>query len=89
MKMRCIWAVFLLLTLMAPIAVAKVVDQSPAGFTCQVVIDYPVDPDRLWQALTVEVDQWWNQDHTWSGDAGNLFLDGEGRDGDFEFCRGR
>ncbi len=36
----------------ASIAVANVVDQSPAGFTCQVVIDYPVDPDRLWQALT-------------------------------------
>lgn len=73
--MRLVMTVLLMLT--SVVATAEVVDKAPAGFTSRSVHMTAAAPDQVWKALTVDIGQWWNKDHTWSGDAGNLFLDGE------------
>jgi len=77
MLIRALLLVLVLTMVLIPATSAEVVDQTPAGFTCRLLIDIPAAPDEVWRALTDDIDQWWNPDHTWSGDAGNLSLDAE------------
>ena len=65
---------FLFATVFAFPARAEVTDSTPAGFTSRNAHQIAATPDRVWAAFG-EIGQWWNKDHTWSGDAGNLFLD--------------
>jgi hypothetical protein len=65
------------LLLLSSVSVAEVVDQAPGGFTSRSVHVVAASPDQVWVGLTDEIGQWWNPDHTWSGDAANLFLDGK------------
>jgi uncharacterized protein YndB with AHSA1/START domain len=55
---------------------AEVKSASSDGFV--VVHSRRVDaaPERVYAALPA-IDRWWNSDHTWSGDAGNLSLKAE------------
>ncbi len=54
---------------------AEVVVSAAGGFIIehQRVIGAP--PARVYAAIVDEVAAWWNADHTWSGDAGNLSID--------------
>jgi len=68
------WVPALAVLLGAP-AAADVLDAAPAGFTVmhERVIDAP--RARVWTAAVLEVGDWWNPDHTVSGDAARLAID--------------
>lgn len=55
-------------------ASADVVDASPAGFLVRTVVTIDASPDRAFLALVEDVGSWWDSAHTFSGDAGNLWL---------------
>lgn len=55
-------------------ALAKVVDLSDRGFLVRQEAQVPVSPEEAWLVL-LKPAQWWNSEHTWSGDAANLSID--------------
>jgi uncharacterized protein YndB with AHSA1/START domain len=62
------------LTLIPAVTRAEVVDRGPNGFTVNTVVTIASSPDRAFLALTEDIGEWWDPMHTWSGDAGNLWL---------------
>lgn len=71
---RSFLAVFICLLPSVP-APAEVLDSSDGGFTVRTVQSVAAASSRVYEALTAEIGQWWDADHTWSGDAGNLYLE--------------
>ena len=68
-------SLFVTLLLLAPaVAGAEVTDRAPGGFTSKTVATIKASPDRVFLALVEEVGRWWNAAHTWSGNAGNLWM---------------
>jgi hypothetical protein len=62
------------LVLLAPAAAhAEIVNSSPAGFTTSTAITVAAAPDAAY-ATVVNVKQWWDKAHTYSGDSKNLSL---------------
>jgi hypothetical protein len=62
------------LALLAPAAAAAdVVNTSPTGFTIRTVITIPGTPAAAY-ASVVDVKQWWEKSHTYSGDSKNLSI---------------
>ncbi|WP_379546248.1 SRPBCC family protein [Qipengyuania sp. DSG2-2] len=61
------------LILSAP-AAAEVIDQSDDGFVTQDGATVNASPQAVWLAL-ISPGEWWNDAHTWSGDAGNMTLE--------------
>lgn len=61
--------------LSAPVC-AEVVSSSESGFVSRVTVDVPVAPDEAWKALIAPA-TWWSKEHTYSGDAANLYLDAQ------------
>ncbi|MDX1555778.1 MAG: SRPBCC domain-containing protein [Xanthomonadales bacterium] len=57
-----------------PALAAEVKAVSANGFTVQHSIATPASPDDAFQAMT-RIGQWWNPDHSWSGQAENLYMD--------------
>jgi uncharacterized protein YndB with AHSA1/START domain len=55
-------------------ASAEVTGQNQNGFATGGTISIAAAPDRVWEAL-VKPARWWNQEHSWSGNAENLSLD--------------
>jgi hypothetical protein len=53
----------------------EVIDSGPNGFS--LVNELTIDASRaeVWQAAVDHVGQWWSNDHTISGDAGNMSID--------------
>lgn len=64
----------LLLALAQP-ALAELSAVGIGGFTTSHSAEVAAAPDAAWQALVDDVSLWWNGDHSWSGDAGNLYID--------------
>jgi len=62
------------LALAAQPAAAEVVAQSEAGFVTRAAVTVKADPAAAWLAL-VAPNQWWNGEHTYSGDPTNLYID--------------
>ena len=60
----------------APAAIAKVVDQSEAGFTVAHTAQVAATPADVWKMLRMP-QNWWSKDHSWSGDAANFWLDSQ------------
>ena len=56
----------------APLS-AKVADTSDNGFVTQDVAEVAATPLETWLAL-IKPGDWWNDAHTWSGDAANMTL---------------
>lgn len=54
---------------------AELRDAGPGGFTTYHVADFAVPPAELYRVLVDEVSQWWDSDHSWSGDAANLYIE--------------
>ena len=73
--MKCAIAGFLFLAVRV---FGEVVDVDEGGFVSEHVIDIDATPARVFDALTDEIDRWWDPAHTYSGDAYNIQLD--------EFC---
>lgn len=55
-------------------AAAKVAAVAPNGFVVRHLVEVPATPDETW-AMLLKPAEWWDSDHTWSGDAANLSLD--------------
>ena len=60
----------------APVASAKVVDQSEAGFSVAHTAQVAATPADVWKMLRMP-QSWWSKDHSWSGDAANFWLDSQ------------
>lgn len=56
----------------APLA-AEVVSQGPAAFDVSNRVRIAADPDAVYRALIMP-NRWWSSDHSWSGDAKNMYL---------------
>jgi uncharacterized protein YndB with AHSA1/START domain len=55
-------------------ASADIVEQTAVGFTVRTRVPIAASPDRVFLALVQDVGEWWDDAHTVSGDAGNLWL---------------
>ena len=53
---------------------AEVTALDDAGFVSRNEVTVPTAPAAVWQEL-VAINRWWSGDHTYSGDAANLYLD--------------
>ena len=53
---------------------AAVSEVTPAGFLVSVREEVPAGPQAAWDTL-VQVNRWWNGQHSYSGDASNLSLE--------------
>lgn len=64
----------LLFLLLPFFANAEVIHQSPQGFTITIEKTVNVSAEKAYQQF-LKVDQWWNSEHTWFGDAKNLYIE--------------
>lgn len=55
---------------------AEVAASSEAGFLIELAADSTATPTEVWQTLIAPA-RWWNAEHTYSGDAANLYLDAQ------------
>lgn len=53
---------------------AEVTAIHDTGFSIKHTISVENDPDAVYQAMT-RIGQWWNPDHSWTGQPGNLYMD--------------
>jgi hypothetical protein len=63
------------LLLMALPLEAEIVESGEHGFTVSHSITVEVEPFVVYRTMTSHIDQWWNPDHSWSGDAANLHME--------------
>jgi hypothetical protein len=56
-------------------AFSEVADSSLNGFTVKTSIAIQASPDEVYRRLVHNVGDWWNPQHTFSGDARNLTID--------------
>lgn len=63
--------------LTAPSALAEVKTADASGFDLESSVTVPVTPAEAYAAAT-RVGEWWSSDHTYSGDAANMMIDGRG-----------
>lgn len=56
-------------------AAAEVMDAAAGGFTTSNEATIDASRDAVWNAATLEIDQWWSSDHTISGEASRLRID--------------
>ena len=56
------------------VATAEVVSSAPDHFTLALEAETELNPDEVWARL-IEPKDWWQSDHSYSGDAANLSLD--------------
>ena len=59
-----------------PAARAEVTSQSDAGFVIKLAADTPASKEDAWKAL-IAPGKWWSSDHTYSGNAANLYIDAQ------------
>ena len=63
------------LALAPRLALSDVVDSSAAGFTVKTTVQIQAAPAEVYRKLVFNVGDWWNPQHTFSGDAHNLSID--------------
>lgn len=56
-------------------AAPAAVQVAPNGFVVHIETPIDASPAKAWKALVGEVGQWWNPEHTYSGDGRNLLID--------------
>jgi len=66
-------AVFILV-LVPNWAKAEVVDSSSGGFTTKTTLSIQASPDTVYRAV-IHVEDWWNSQHTFSGNSHNLSIE--------------
>jgi len=64
----------LLLALPSVVSAAEVVDAGANGFTVKISVDIGGTPSEVFRQI-LNIGDWWNPDHTYSGDAHNLSLE--------------
>lgn len=55
-------------------AIAKVTEVSDRGFVIRHFAEVPATPEAVW-AMLGKPSEWWDAEHTWSGDSANLSLE--------------
>ncbi|MCB2058741.1 MAG: SRPBCC family protein, partial [Novosphingobium sp.] len=55
---------------------AEVTDQFDNGFAIALSAETTAGKSDAWKMLTAPA-QWWSSEHTWSGDAANLYIDSQ------------
>ncbi len=65
---------FAALSMETPV-LAEVIDSSATGFLVGSSVIINSTPSKVYKTIVGEVGNWWNADHTYSGDARNLSLD--------------
>jgi len=63
-----------LLTLYSLSAAAELTHSGDNSFTVTHSITTEADPFVVYRTMTSHIDQWWSADHSWSGDASNLYM---------------
>ncbi len=53
---------------------AEVTDKTANGFIVKVVLQVAAPPDTIYTSLVRDIGQWWDQAHTYSGDAKNMSI---------------
>lgn len=53
---------------------AEVTHLGEHEFTVNHAIEIKASPFVVYRTMTAHIDQWWNADHSWSGDAANLYV---------------
>jgi uncharacterized protein YndB with AHSA1/START domain len=62
--------------LLAPVSVqAEVVDSSSTGFTVRTTLAIQAPNDDVYRKFMRNIGDWWNPDHTFSGDSHNLSIE--------------
>jgi uncharacterized protein YndB with AHSA1/START domain len=56
---------------------AEVMESGEHGFTVSHTITAKAEAFVVYRTMTSHIDQWWNPDHSWSGDAANLYMEVE------------
>ena len=56
-------------------AAAEVADASPNGFTVKLTLNIQASPDDVYRKLVRNVGDWWDADHTFSGNSRNLTIE--------------
>jgi uncharacterized protein YndB with AHSA1/START domain len=75
--MKVLMSVALGAALAAGGAHAEVTDKSAAGFEVVETASIAAPAGKVWAAL-MQPDRWWSSQHSWSGDAKNLYFDPSG-----------
>jgi len=76
MKNRVVRALAILV--LAPIwAKSEVADASANGFTVKITLRVQTPPDQVYSRLIHNVGDWWNSEHTYSGNSHNLSIEGK------------
>jgi uncharacterized protein YndB with AHSA1/START domain len=70
--MRMLAALFIALPLCA-----QVIDSADNGFTLRYSVAVQAAPEAVYRAAVSQIDRWWSEDHTFSGNAANLSIDGQ------------
>ena len=70
-RITCIFAA----SLLACFSHAEVADSSSSGFTVKITANIQAPPEEVFRKFVHNVGDWWNSNHTWSGDAHNLTID--------------
>ncbi len=69
--------VLMLCAISLPAAQAEVTQSGDSSFTVSHTIETAASPADAWAALTQRISDWWNPDHSWSGDAANFYIRAE------------
>ena len=56
-------------------AAPDVVDSSASGFTVKVSLTIPAPPEVVYRKIVKNIGDWWNPQHTFSGDSHNLTIE--------------
>jgi uncharacterized protein YndB with AHSA1/START domain len=75
MDMRRTLTLLPLLCLTAAAADADLIESTPSGFTIRTSVDVAATPRMVYHALNAQVSNWWDPEHTWSGNPRNMSID--------------
>lgn len=68
------WILFMLTVLSMSPAGAQGLETSPGGFVVREAVRIEAPPERVYHAVVHGIAEWWNPEHTFSGDATNLSI---------------
>lgn len=61
--------------LLAPTSYAEIADAAPGGFTVRLELEIEANREALYDAAVGRISEWWSSDHTFSGDAANMYIE--------------
>jgi hypothetical protein len=56
---------------------AEVLEVTSGGFSVSSMASSSATPANAWKTMTHHIHEWWHPDHSWSGDAKNLYMEAE------------